>query len=170
MGLFSGRAGRAVVGLVLTWFPAGVWAAMPGTEGETLSGKRVVLAQATAGHVSVVVMGFSREAGDPCTDWARAIRADPALKGVRVYESAMLAAAPALLRGMIKAGMRKGVSAGEQEDFVVIVKEEQLWRSYFGVENEKEPQVILLDGDGRIRWKGHGLAKDMEAELRAAAR
>ena len=141
---------------------------MPGTEGETLSGKRVHLNEVVAGHATVLVMGFSKEAGDGCTDWARAVRGDTALKGAQVWGVAMLAGAPGFIRGVIKAGMRKGLSPAEQDAFVVLERDEQPWRAYFGVVNDKEPQVALLDTRGKVVWRGHGMARELEGELRAA--
>ena len=143
---------------------------MPSTAGETLSGKKLVLAEATAGHAAVVIMGFSKDAGDPCTDWARAVRGDSAFAGVPVYEVAMLAGAPGFVRPMIKAGMRKGVSAAEQDGFVVLTADEKAWRAYFDVGNDKEPYVVLVDAAGRIKWRGSGRVKDLLGQMRTALR
>ena len=72
------------------------------------------------------------------------------------------------IRGVIKAGMRKGLSPAEQDAFVVLERDEQPWRAYFGVVNDKEPQVALLDTRGKVVWRGHGMARELEGELRAA--
>jgi hypothetical protein len=144
--------------------------AVPSTVGETLSGKRVVLAEAMAGHATVLIMGFSKDAGDPCADWMRAVRGDPAFAGVTVYEAAMLAGAPGFVRPMIKAGIRKGFSPAEQESFVVLTADEKAWKAYFQVGNDKDPYVALLDHDGHLRWHGSGRAKNMLEQMRAALR
>ena len=160
--------------LVLTQNPAQVSnqtpaPAMPSTEGETLTGKHLVLSQVSAGHPTILVMGFSKDAGDPATDWARALRKDPALSQVHVYEAAMLAAAPAFIRGVIKSSIRKGILPVDQESFVILTRDEQSWRTWFGVTNDKESYVVLLDPQGKIQWHGHGAAKDLLPQLRAAA-
>lgn len=142
--------------------------ALPATAGETLSGKRIVLADALRGRVSVLVVGFSKEAGDGCGAWAKAVRSDSALGGVSIYQVAMLEQAPAFVRGMIKSGMRKGMSPAEQDNFVILVRDDKLWRGYFGVTTDKEPYVVLLDASGQPRWRGHGSAKDLEPLLRTA--
>ena len=49
---------------------------MPTTAGETLSGKKIVLADAVRGHAAVLVAGFSHDGGMACGDWMKAIRAD----------------------------------------------------------------------------------------------
>jgi hypothetical protein len=142
--------------------------ALPNTAGETLSGKSIVLADAVRGHAAVLVVGFSKEAGDGSGGWAKALHADRALDGIAVYQVAIIERAPGLVRGMIKAGMRKGIAPADQDSFVVLVQDEKLWRSYFNVTAEKDPYVALLDAAGQNRWHGHGAAGDLEPLLRAA--
>jgi hypothetical protein len=141
---------------------------MPATAGETLSGKRIVLADAARGHRTVLVAGFSHDGGIGCGEWMKAIRGDAALAGVDVYEIAMLEGAPGIFRGMIKSGMRKGMSPAEQARSVVLTQDDKAWEKYFAVLNAQEPQVMLLDADGNVLWRGHGAASAVEAELRNA--
>lgn len=140
---------------------------MPTTVGETLSGKKIVLAEAVRVHMTVLVAGFSHDGGIACGDWMKAIHGDAALAGVDVYEIAMLEGAPGILRGIIKSGMRKGMSSAQQERNVVLTQDEKLWEKYFAVSNAQEPQVMLLDTQGNVVWRGHGAASAVEAELRA---
>jgi hypothetical protein len=142
--------------------------AMPGTAGETLSGKHIVLADQVRGHAVVLVAGFSHEAGNGTAAWVKAIHADPALASVSVYEIAEIAGAPSLIRGMIKSGMKKNVPAAEQDSFVVLTEDAKPWRSYFDVGDDQVPYVMLLDPSGKILWHGHGAASDLEAQLKAA--
>lgn len=141
---------------------------LPTTAGETLSGKRIVLADATHAHTAVLVAGFSHEGGMGTGAWVKALHADPALAGVAVYQVAMLGAAPAFMRGMIRSGMRKGLSEAEQDNFVVLTQDEKLWRSYFDVADDKVPYVVSIDAGGKALWKGHGAAAELEPQLRAA--
>ena len=143
---------------------------MPSTVGETLSGKRIVLADETLGHAAVLVAGFSHEGGNGTGPWAKALRADKALEGVPIYQIAMLEGAPGFIRGTIKNGMRKGVSAAEQDQFVVMIKDDKLWRQFFDVTTDKEPYVAFLDNKGNVVWHGHGAAEQLEPLLRAAVR
>jgi hypothetical protein len=141
---------------------------MPGTAGETLSGKHVVLADETRGHAAVLVAGFSREGGNGTGAWVKAVRDDKALDGVAVYQVAMLEGAPSFIRGTIKNGMRKGVSAAEQGQFVVLTQDDKLWRQFFGVTTDKEPYAVLIDAKGNVVWHGHGSAERLEPLLKAA--
>jgi hypothetical protein len=141
---------------------------LPATEGETLGGHKVVVAQAIRGHAAVLIAGFSKDAGDASAAWSKAVHSDPALKSAQVNQLVMLERAPGFVRPMIKSGMRKGMSAAEQEECVILTQDEQLWRSYFGVTDDKEPWVALVDASGRVVWHGHGAAGALEPLLRQA--
>jgi hypothetical protein len=141
---------------------------MPVTAGETLSGHRIVLAQAVGGHSVLLAACFSKDAGPSCGEWAKQVRTDPALAGVTVYELAMLGRAPGFVRGMIESGMRKGLAAAELDQFVVLTQDEPQWRSYFGVTTDKDAWVVLIDPAGRILWHGHGATANLEPLLKGA--
>ena len=140
---------------------------MPVTEGETLSGHRVVLVNEIRGRTVLLVAGFSKDAGSGSGEWVKAIHDDPVLARVPVYQLASLEHAPALIRGMIKSGMRKQTSAAEQDRFLVFTQDDSRWRSYFGVTTDKDPYVVLLDAAGQVRWHGHGAAANLEPLVRA---
>jgi ATP10 protein len=141
---------------------------MPSTEGETLSGHRLVLAQAVRGHASILIASFSRDAGPLADQWAKAARADAALAAATVYQAAMLGRAPGPIRAMVKSGLRKQTPAAVQDAFVVLTQDEPMWRSYFGVAEDKDPYVVLIDAGGQIRWHGHGSAAYLEPLLKDA--
>jgi hypothetical protein len=167
------RMCRVLVCVTLVVFGTVAWSyaqapVMPATAGETLSGKKIVLADAVRGHEAVLVAGFSHDGGIACGDWMKAIRGDAALAGAEVYEIAMLEGAPGLFRGMIKSGMRKGMSSAEQERMVVLTQDDKLWEKFFEVTNGQEPQVMLLDAKGNVAWRGHGAAGVVEPQLRNA--
>ncbi len=141
---------------------------MPGTAGETLSGKHIVLADETRGRAAVLIAGFSREGGNGTGAWVKAVHEDKALEAVEVYQVAILEGAPSFMRGTIKNGMRKGVNAAEQDQFVVLTQDDKQWRQFFGVTTDKEPYAVLIDAKGSVLWHGHGQAEQLEPLLRAA--
>lgn len=143
---------------------------LPSTAGETLSGNPIVLAQAVKGHTAILIAGFSRAGGNGTGDWVKAIQADPVFAHTAVYRIAMLAAAPGFVRGMIRNGMKKGLSPAEQRDFVVLASDEQAWRNFFAVTADGDPYVALIDAQGKILWRDHGAATKLEPQLRAALR
>ena len=141
---------------------------MPGTAGETLSGKHIVLADETRGHAAVLIAGFSHEGGNGTGAWVKAVCGDSALERVAVYQIAMLEGAPGFIRGTIKNGMRKGVRAEEQDKFVVLTQDDKQWRKFFDVTTDKEPYAVFIDAKGNVLWHGHGPADRQEPLLRAA--
>lgn len=160
---------RMVSSLVAALFTHAILAqSLPHTEGETLSGKHIVLADAVKGHSAILIAGFSREGGAGSGDWVRAIQSDSALSAVSVYQVAEIAAAPSLIREMIRSSMKKGLSPAQQDAFVVLTQDEPLWRAYFSVGVDNEPYVAFLDSNGKVLWLGHGAASAFEPLLRAA--
>lgn len=141
---------------------------LPATQGETLTGRRVAPADAVRNHPAILIAAFSREAGAGSADWEKAIHADPALAGVTVIQMAMLQKAPALLRGLIKSGMRKGLTPAQQDNFIVLIQDEELWRSYFGIASEKDSCVALLDASGKLRWRAQGPPGKLLTQLKSA--
>ncbi len=161
----ANRLCTLLLGLLVLGCAPGRSQTLPATAGETLSGQRLALAQAVQGHATILIAGFSKEAGDSCGAWARAIHADPALAATLVYQIASLEQAPGFVRGMIKSSMRKGMSPQDQDHFVILTQDETLWRAYFSVANDKDPYVVYLDPSGKILWHGHGDAITLEPLL-----
>jgi hypothetical protein len=143
---------------------------MPRTAGETLSGKDIVLADAVRGHIAVLVGGFSREGGAGTGDWIKSLHNDPAFAHALIFQVAEIAAAPSFIRGMIRNGMKKGLSPAQQDAFVVLTEDEDKWKTFFNVTSDKDPYVILIDAQGKILWHGHGAATNLEPLVRAALR
>jgi hypothetical protein len=85
-----------------------------------------------------------------------------------VYQIAQIAGAPALIRGLIKSGMKKGVPAAEYDTFVVLTQDEKPWRAWFDVSDDQVPYVVMIDGAGKVMWRGHGPAAELEPKLKAA--
>jgi len=144
--------------------------AIPPTAGQTLTGKRIVLAEAARGQTTILMAAFSRKAGDGCGAWVDELEKDPAFARAATYQIAMLAAAPSLLRGMIVSGIRKGLPPARQDRFVVLTEDEKLWRDFFAVTADAEPYVMLIDATGQVLWHGHGAAVNLEPLLRGAMR
>ena len=148
----------------------GVTQSMPTTAGETLSGKPVVLADVVRGRASVLVAGFSREGGFKTGEWVKSLHGDPAFAHLPVYQVAEIAAAPGFVRGMIRNGMKKGLTPAQQDAFIVLISDEDQWKTYLGVTTDTDPYVILIDAQGKILWHGHGAAANLEPLVRTALR
>ncbi|MFP5235293.1 MAG: hypothetical protein ACLGSD_05280 [Acidobacteriota bacterium] len=143
---------------------------LPRTAGETLTGQRLVVAQAAQGHPVILVAAFSHKAGERCSHWMQAIQKDPAFASTPTYQLIMLGSVPSLLRGTVKGMIRRGVPPAEQSRFVVLTQDEKQWRAYFQVSADDDPYVVLLDAAGKKLWSGDGSARQLERSLRAAVR
>lgn len=129
---------------------------LPVTPAETLAGQKLSFPAALAGKSAVCVFGFSKEAGDRTKDWMARLNRD----GVNAWSIASLEGAPGLVRGMIRASMRKGTPQPLLEHSLVMIKDEQTWRHALGVSDEKLPVVVVLDASGRTIWIHEGLFGD----------
>src|SRR5262252_9071675 len=87
-----------------------VWAdTLPQIEAENLEGKKIVLPQAAAGHVAILVIGFSHASQRQTKAWADRLNhqfPDPAM--VTVCPVAVIEAVPRLARGMASHAIRSG--------------------------------------------------------------
>ena len=167
--ILSPKSSIALWAIIVSALPNAFAQALPATAGETLSGKQIVLADVLRGHTAVLVAGFSREGGAGTGDWVKALRADPALSGALIYQIAQIAGAPGFMRGMIRNGMKNGLTPAQQETFVVLTEGQRAWKDFFGVGTDKEPYVLMLDPSGKVLWRGHGPAS-MEPQMRESLR
>ena len=56
----------------------------------------------------------------------------------------------------------------EHDTFVVLTQDEKPWRTYFDVSDDQVPYVVVIDATGRVLWRGHGSAADLEPKLKEA--
>ncbi|HLK67061.1 MAG TPA: hypothetical protein VKU19_26690 [Bryobacteraceae bacterium] len=130
----------------------------PKLRGETASGKAIELPEAAAGKVTLLIIGFSKTAGEHSMDWEKPFSADFSQDShVAVYAIAMLERVPGLVRGMVKSSIRKGRPKDQRDNMVMTTSGETEWRQFCGVTDDKVPYLVLLDGRGHTRWSGHGL-------------
>lgn len=154
--------------IISALFLAWITGPLPITDAETLAGSRVTLPQAFAGKPAVLVWSFSRESGAQAKQWVMALEKE--LSG-QVWSVAMLEAAPRLIRGMIRSGMRKDTTPALRPRSLLVYKGEKEWRSRLGIRNDALPIVAVISGSGEIVWsQSGGYSPGLAAEAVAAAR
>jgi len=137
---------------------------IPHAEAEALSGRKVVLPDDFSGHAAVLIVGFSRSGGDSARRWGKQLPQDLAgEKNLRIYSVAQLQDAPKMVRGMIKHGMRGGLSKGEQDFFVVLDQDEDAWKKATDFGDTNDAYILLLDSTGKVLWKTHGKSPDAQS-------
>src|SRR5437868_3220604 len=137
---------------------------IPHTQGDTLSGNKIVLPDAFAGHPAVITIGFSRAGGDSTGRWGKELRKDVAGNAdLRFYSIAVLEDAPKMVRGMIRHGMRGNIPKAEQDSFVLLYQDEVTWKKLADFSDPGDAYIILVDSAANIRWRTHGKAPTQQA-------
>ena len=164
--MVSRRAGRQWIrGLCVLLFATLASAqTIPDAKAEALSGRKVVLPDDFSSHAAVLIVGFSRSGGDSARRWGKQLSQDLAgEKNLRIYSVAELQDAPKMVRGMIKHGMRSGLSREEQDFFVVLDQDEDAWKKAADFADTNDAYILLADSTGKILWKTHGKSPDAQS-------
>jgi hypothetical protein len=134
---------------------------IPHTEAETLSGNKVVLPD--VGHSAIFIVGFSHAGGESSGRWDKELRQDLARDStLRIYSVAELQDAPRMVRGMIRHGMRGSVPKNEQDSFVLLYQDEDVWKRLADFSDADDAYILLVDSAGNIRWRTHGKEPDAQ--------
>ena len=134
------------------------YAASPGSEppklhGQTLDGHAVVLPDASAGKVTLLVIGASRKGGDQAGPWRDHFAADfGSNPNASYYVAALLQSAPSLVRGMIRSSMRSATPVDKRPHVLTASSDEAAWKSYLELKDDSLPGVVLLDQTGHLLW------------------
>ncbi|HEY6412574.1 MAG TPA: hypothetical protein VIX42_02735 [Edaphobacter sp.] len=138
-------------------------ARIPMTHGTTFAGAQVMLPDDLRGRVGVLVLGFSKSSGEMCSGWGRRVAANyRETHEVMYYQMPVLASVPKLIRSMVVKSIRSSVPETEQTHFLPVFSDEAEWRKIARYANVDDAYVLVVDGDGRVRWQASGKATDAE--------
>ncbi len=130
---------------------------IPTVQLESLAGDSIALPDALHGKVGVLVIGFSRGSQQAVTEWGRKLAADYRQSStVLYYEMPMLAGVPRLMRGLVVRQMRSSVPEPAWRRFVPLTEDEKTWRTLTHYASEGDAYVLLVDGNGSVRWQMAG--------------
>ena len=125
----------------------------PKLHGNTLDRTGIVIPDACVGKVTLLLLGFSKNGGQLTAAWRTPFLADfPPDPRLTYYTVALLERAPSLLRGMIRAGMRRSTPLAERAHVVTAMVDESAWINYMKLKDDRLPAVLLLDQTGRLSW------------------
>lgn len=131
---------------------------LPQIKGTSLEDQEITLPDAAAGKVTFLMITFSKAAGEKGQTWNDHFFKDYSQDDrVTSYSIAMLEDVPALLRRMVRGGIKRGMPASMRRRFLTVVKGEAEWKRYVGMQDDKEAYLLLLDGKSRVQWMHHGL-------------
>ncbi len=136
---------------------AAIGSRLPRTEGETASEKPIVLPDAAAGRVTVLIVGFSKKSGDLSGQWENRVFQNYGAGGqVAIFRIAVLESAPRLLRGFIRGQIEKSIPKEKRDSFVLLFHGEADWKELVHFADPDGAYLVVLDVNGSIRWVGHG--------------
>ena len=166
MKLHSNVAPLAVVFCVLL-LPSAAQQ-FPRLQEENLNGQQVVLPDAAAGKVAVLVLGFSHASSAPTGAWMkRASEEFGKNLNVMLYQLAVIEEAPRFIRGMITSGMKKDIPESQRAYVVPVVHQEDALKKLVNYKESDDAYIVLLDRSGQVAYQTHGRTADPGyAELR----
>jgi hypothetical protein len=142
----------------------------PSVVGNSLDGDEVALPEALAGAPAVLILGYVQDAQFDADRWLFGLL--QAETPVRVLEVPTIPGLfPTLIGGTIDDGMRSGIPS---EDWSVVVtvygSPAKGIVALTGNEGPRNVRVLLLDGDGIVRWmhdRGFSAGKLLELDRTA---
>src|ERR1035438_9529465 len=115
----------AVLAVCLSMPLAAAAQQLPRLQEENLAGQQVVLPDAAAGKVAILVFGFSKASQNTTGAWMKRLQPDYGKSaGVVLYQLPVLEEAPRILHGMIVSGMKKGVAENLRANFIPVMHNE----------------------------------------------
>jgi hypothetical protein len=144
---------------------------LPRLEGETLSGKRIVIPDDARGKTALMVIGFTKKSSQATQAWGQRFKKDFGNdQRYVVYPVAVLEDVPGFVRGMVASGIRRGIPPAEQDRFVTLFRGEADLKRFVAYSGPDEAYLLLLDTKGQVQWRGHGLFREQDyAALQDAA-
>jgi hypothetical protein len=147
--------------LLIAAFAEAQNARIPTTHGTTFAGNQVTLPDDLHGRVGVLVIGFSKNSGDVCKGWGQRLAGSYGdSRDVMYYQMPVLEGVPKLIRGMVVKGIKSGVPETEQPHFLPTFSDETEWRKVARYANADDAYVLVVDGEGRVRWQTSGKVSD----------
>jgi hypothetical protein len=143
----------------------------PRLQEENLAGQQVVLPDAAAGKVAILVFGLTKASQNTTRAWMKRLQPDFGKSaGVVLYQLPVLEGAPRILHGMILSGMKKGVPEGEHANFIPVMHNEAELKKLVSYKEADDAYVVVLDRGGNVSYQAHsGTDASGYAELRSKA-
>jgi hypothetical protein len=136
-------------------------ARIPATHGTSFAGAQVTLPDDLRGRVGVLVLGFSKSSGDVCKGWGqRLAESYRDSREVTYYQMPVLESVPKFIRAVVVKSIKSGVPAAEQPHFLPTFSDQAAWQQIAHYGNSDDAYVLVVDGEGRVRWQTSGKVTD----------
>jgi hypothetical protein len=159
---------RASVVLSVFWCVAGLCSSMaqsttpmPKIQGASLAGHTVVLPDAAAGKIAILIFGFTKASKVPTSAWADKLQAYVGSRpDFELYQLPVLEDVPRLFRSMVISGIKKGVAENKRDHFVPIVQGEAELKRLVRYKEPDDAYLIIVGRGGTIVQQLHGAPTD----------
>ncbi len=143
---------------------------LPQTEGTTLEGNKMVIAESVRGRTAILVITFSRKAEKEATAWTKRLTAEPATDpALALHQVAHLQDVPRVLRGLVTSMIKRGTPRQLHSTLVVLFKDQNFWKQFVNFQHADPPYVVLLGATGEAVWRTQGTFEEEKyAPLRDA--
>ena len=133
----------------------------PRLQEQNLNGRPVVLPDAVARKVTVLVVGFSHASSTPTGAWAKRAQDDFGKNpNFALYQLAVIEDAPRFIRGMITSGMKKGIQETQRAFVVTVVHQEAELKKLVNYSAADDAYIVVLDRSGKVAYQTHGSTVD----------
>ena len=143
---------------------------LPALKGQFLTGRDALLPQAASGRVALVAIGFTYQSRFPVEAWAEWYRtAIGSRTDLMFFEVPVIGGLAKLGRWFIDRGMRNGTPPALHERVITVYGGTDDWkqRLAFSPDHADDAYLVVLDGEGVVRWLNHGVFEQSRAvELR----
>jgi hypothetical protein len=134
---------------------------MPKIEGENLTGHKAVLPDAARGKVTLVAMGFGYESRRNVEVWTKRFHREFGTHpDTASFEVPVISGLARLAKLFIDSGMRRGTPKEDRDKVITVYGSASEWKERLGVEDTDLAYLLLLDREGRVRWRHAGLFEE----------
>jgi hypothetical protein len=134
---------------------------IPTLRATSFTEQTVTLPEALQGKVGVLVLGFTHASQDAVKGWGKRLAGDyPGSPVVLYYEMPVLAGVPKMMRGFVMGKIKGSLPEPEKAHFVPILDNEAGWRAVANYKSGNDAYVMLVDGQGVVRWQTHEAVSD----------
>lgn len=134
---------------------------LPALRGEFLTGRTAVLPQDANGRVALLMLGFTYDSRFQVEAWAKRFRQDFGSEPrATFFEIPMIGGLARMGKWFIDSGMRRGTPKADYTNVITVYGGTDAWKQRVGFRDPKAAYLILLDQDGRVRWRYTGSLDD----------
>ena len=132
--------------------------AFPHLAGQTLGERAVAIPDAFKGKQTVLVITFTRAAQDQARAWTDRIKQKSI--SAPTFQVLELEDVPRLMRGFVRGSIRRSIPKDSQDNFILLFEGEDALKKAAGFQVSDDAYVLLLDADGNVQWREHGVISD----------